>query len=283
MLNIRRIRENKNLTQDEMVALTGIPKRSYVDYENEKADIRLGNLRKIASVLNVSVQELISETKSEEKTNKLDVSNNVSLNVSEPNVKNSSVDEDSFMHEPVSDYKKRSPAVVTIDSHNNDNIALVPIPLSAGYLKGYSSTKFISKLPSYRMPGLNNGIFRMFEVEGNSMFPTIPNKSYVVGQFVENWIDDIKDNQIYAVISSELEDGLVKRCINKIRKYNNLICKSDNRKNFPAQNINPASIKEIWEIKLHLNFQLPDPADIYDRMSDLEGEVYSLKQLITKN
>ncbi len=266
-----------------MVALTGIPKRSYVDYENEKADIRLGNLRKIASVLNVSVQELISETKSEEKTNKLDVSNNVSLNVSEPNVKNSSVDEDSFMHEPVSDYKKRSPAVVTIDSHNNDNIALVPIPLSAGYLKGYSSTKFISKLPSYRMPGLNNGIFRMFEVEGNSMFPTIPNKSYVVGQFVENWIDDIKDNQIYAVISSELEDGLVKRCINKIRKYNNLICKSDNRKNFPAQNINPASIKEIWEIKLHLNFQLPDPADIYDRMSDLEGEVYSLKQLITKN
>lgn len=186
------------------------------------------------------------------------------------------------VNENRSDYQIQTPAVVTIDSHNQDNIALVPIPLSAGYLKGYNNPKFISKLPSYRMPGLNNGVFRMFEVQGNSMYPTIPNKSYVVGQFVENWIDDIKDNQVYAVISSDLEDGLIKRCLNKIKKYNNLICKSDNRRNFPTQNINPESIKEIWEIKLHLNFQLPDPADVYDRISDLEGEVYSLKDIVKK-
>lgn len=132
------------------------------------------------------------------------------------------------------------------------------------------------------MPGLNNGVFRMFEIEGNSMFPTLPDKSFVIGQFVENWVRDIKDNQIYAVISNEVEDGLVKRCINKIKKYNNLICKSDNRRNYPTQNINPESIKEIWEIKLHLNFQLPDPADIYERMSDFEGEIASLKEIIKK-
>lgn len=187
----------------------------------------------------------------------------------------------SFVAEHKEIYQSRTPIVVTVDSNNKDNIALVPIPLSAGYLEGYKDQNFISKLPSYRMPGLNNGVFRMFEVEGNSMFPTLPNKSYVVGQFVENWIRDIRDNQIYAVISNEVEGGLVKRCINKIKKYDNLICKSDNRRNYPTQNISPESIKEIWEIKLHLNFHLPDPADIYDRMSDLEGEVSSLKDLIT--
>ena len=175
----------------------------------------------------------------------------------------------------------RVPSFVTVDSHNQDNIVLVPHKLKAGYLSGYNDSKFISKLPSYRMPGLNNGVFRMFEIEGNSMFPTLSG-GYVVGQFVENWVTGIKDNRVYAIISSEIEDGLIKRCINKIKKYNNLICKSDNRRNYPTQNINPESIKEVWEIKLHLNFQLPDPADIYEKIYDLEGEVSSLKAIIKK-
>lgn len=178
--------------------------------------------------------------------------------------------------------KNNLPYVVTIDSHNNDNIVLVPQKLQAGYLQGYNNPKFIKDLPTYRMPGLNNGIFRMFEIEGNSMFPTLPNKSYVVGQYVEDWVKDIKDNQIYAIISNEVEDGIVKRCINRIEKYNNLICKSDNRRNFPTQNIEPSTIKEVWEIKLHLNFQLPDPADVYDRMNDLEADVQELKRHLAK-
>lgn len=180
------------------------------------------------------------------------------------------------------DFSNKTPIIVTVDSHNQDNIVLVTQPLQAGYLKGYNDKSFIAKLPTFRMPGLNNGVFRMFEVVGNSMFPTLPARSYVVGQFVDNWITGIKDGQVYAVISNEIEDGLVKRCINKIKKYNNLICKSDNRRNYPTQNINPDSIKEIWEIKLHLNFQLPDPADIYDKIYDLEGEVSSLKEIVKK-
>lgn len=176
----------------------------------------------------------------------------------------------------------KQPAIITIDSHNTDNIVLVPQKLKAGYLSGYNNPDFIKKLSTYRMPGLNNGVFRMFEIEGNSMFPTLPNKSYVVGQFVEDWITGIKDNQLYAVISNEIEDGLIKRCVNRIKKYNNLICKSDNRRNYPTQSIDPASIKEVWEIKLHLNFQLPDPADIYDRVSDLEAEIEQIKRLTSK-
>ena len=181
-----------------------------------------------------------------------------------------------------SDFTTVVPTIVTVDSFNKDNIVLVPQTLKAGYLQGYNDPKFIKSLPSYRMPGLTNGIFRMFEVEGNSMFPTFPNKSYVVCQFVENWVTGIKDNRVYAIISNEVEDGLLKRCINKIKKYNNLICKSDNRRNYPSQNINPESIKEVWEFKLHLNFNVPDPADIYDKIYDLEGEVSSLKEILKR-
>ncbi|ROI09762.1 transcriptional regulator [Chryseobacterium sp. H3056] len=176
----------------------------------------------------------------------------------------------------------KSPHVITVDSHNKDNIVLVPIKAKAGYLKGWSNPDFIKKLPTFRMPGLNNGTFRMFEVSGNSMFPTLPDRSYVVGEFVENWATGIKDNRLYVIVSNKIEDSLVKRCINKIEKYNNLICKSDNRREYPTQSIHPQDILEVWEVKLHLNFNIPDPAGIYDRVNDLEGEVISLKELVKK-
>lgn len=177
------------------------------------------------------------------------------------------------------DYEVKTPAVVTVDQHHQDNILLVPQTVQAGYLAGgFSEPAFIKNLPAYRMPGLTNGVFRMFEVRGNSMFPTIPAKSYVVGQFVDNWVQDIKDNQVYVIVSNEIDGGMVKRCINRIEKYNNLLCKSDNRRDYPTQNINPESIKEIWEVKLHLNFSLPDPADLYDRMNDLEAELQEVKR-----
>lgn len=61
MLKIKEIRTKKKLTQNEMAVKTGIPKRSYVDYENEIQDISLERLRKIAIALDVSVTELLGE------------------------------------------------------------------------------------------------------------------------------------------------------------------------------------------------------------------------------
>ncbi len=52
------------MSQDEVVRLSGIPKRSYLNYENEQTDIPISKLQKIASVLQVSVSTLINEEKS---------------------------------------------------------------------------------------------------------------------------------------------------------------------------------------------------------------------------
>ncbi len=88
MLRIKEIRELKNLTQNEMVVKTGIPKRSYVDYENQKVDIPLERLRNIATSLDVSISELISETKSEEKVIKENDNINDNFLDNKPNVQN---------------------------------------------------------------------------------------------------------------------------------------------------------------------------------------------------
>nr|WP_277871407.1 XRE family transcriptional regulator [Tamlana carrageenivorans] len=68
MLKIKEIRTKKKLTQDDIVSITGIKKRSYVDYENQKADITLSKLQIIANALNVSVSDLIEEDKEENVT-----------------------------------------------------------------------------------------------------------------------------------------------------------------------------------------------------------------------
>lgn len=79
MLKIKEIRQKKNITQDELVSLTGISKRSFVNYENGLTDIPFSKLQNIAIALNVSISELAGEPKSEE--------NYMEENYTKPNVK----------------------------------------------------------------------------------------------------------------------------------------------------------------------------------------------------
>lgn len=183
----------------------------------------------------------------------------------------------SLNDEPSSNYN-RMPKVVTVDKDGNDNIVLVPVKAAAGYLNGYGDNKYIQSLPTYNLPNINNGTFRMFQVGGHSMYPTICDGSYVVGEWVENWIKEVKDNRIYVIVSDE--GILVKRVLNRLKKYDNLYLKSDNRKEHPNQTLEPIQIKEIWAVKMHLSFELPDPTILYDRVGDLEAEIQHIKSLI---
>jgi len=171
---------------------------------------------------------------------------------------------------------ERMPKVVTVDSDGRNNIVLVPVKAAAGYLNGYGDPEFIETLPTYTLPNLQNGTFRIFQVNGHSMFPTLHNGSFVAGQFVENWVKDIKDDRVYIIVS-RTEGIIIKRCLNRIKKYGNIYCKSDNRKEYPSYTINPEDISEVWEFKLYLGYELSNPADLYDRVSDLEAEVHFLK------
>lgn len=173
--------------------------------------------------------------------------------------------------------ESKTPQVITIDKYNEDNIVMVPVKAQAGYLNGYADPKFIKKLPTYNLPNLRNGIFRMFQVSGFSMIPTLHHHSIVVGQFVEDWANDIKDNRIYILVTKE-HGIVVKRCLNRIEKYGTLYCKSDNRKEFPSFSLETPYISEIWEVKMALLHDLSDPADLHDKVNDLESELLYIKQ-----
>lgn len=174
--------------------------------------------------------------------------------------------------------QSKMPKIVTVDTSGKDNIVLVPVKAAAGYLAGYGDTGYIQSLPTFSLPNIQNGTFRMFQVSGHSMYPTISDGSYVVGEWVENWIKDIKDNRIYVIVC---DNGiLVKRVLNRLKKYENLYLKSDNRKEHPNVTIEPNQIKEVWAVKMHLSFELPDPTVLYDRVGDLEAEIDHIKSLL---
>ena len=169
------------------------------------------------------------------------------------------------------------PKVVVVDEEDMENrVPLVPVYAQAGYLNGYGDPEYIKELPMYSIPGMRNGTFRMFQVEGLSMYPTLQSGCYVVGQFVEDW-EHISDNRIYVVVTTQ--GVIVKRVLNRIDKYGSLYCRSDNRA-FPHINVMLEDVKEVWECKMHLSFDFLDPIPEYQKIADLEANVQHLSERI---
>src|SRR5436190_1277470 len=76
----------------------------------------------------------------------------------------------------------------------------------AGYKNGYADPDFLKKLSTFQLPILfNDRKYRMFQISGDSMLP-IPDKSWVIGEYVENFYD-IKDGQPYILLT--LDEGII--------------------------------------------------------------------------
>lgn len=182
-------------------------------------------------------------------------------------------------NEPQANYKS-IPEVITVDGTGRENILLVPVKAQAGYLQGYEDPAYLEQLPSYRLPNVNNGTFRMFEVKGDSMYPTLHSGAIAVGEYVED-LEDIKDNLIYIVVTKD--DGVtIKRCLNRFQKYGTVYAKSDNRREYPSFPIKQEDIVEVWKLKTALLFNFQDPSSVHDRLNDLEVELSQIKGLLSK-
>jgi len=171
------------------------------------------------------------------------------------------------------------PQVVSVNQENEENVVYVPIKARAGYLDGYGDTEFIETLPSFNMPHLNNGTFRCFEVQGNSMVRTFFDGDLVFGKYVEHF-NEVKDGRVYVIVSKN--DGIVlKRVINRVEKRGKLILKSDNKDgNYPTYTIDVEDIMEIWYVTMFASKQMPEPVDIYDRLHELESQLIELKDAL---
>lgn len=284
-IKIKEARELLELTQLEAAKKSGLSQRDVSQLENGKKEFIPTNYIQFLNKNGIDINSLFN--------NDIPISKhkNVSLNVSESVSLNQKHDDVNTLHEPTEKYTKVEQLTrqnlriltVTVDKAGNETIPLVPVKAYAGYLNNYDSAAYFTKLPCYNLPGYNNATYRMFEVEGQSMYNTLHQGDIVIGEYTESF-HDIRDNHVYVVIT-EREGILVKRIFNRIKESNKLILSSDNKitAQFPNIVIEPEDIRELWHIKGLMSRYLYQKVDTNDRLNSLEARFAMLEQQINHN
>jgi transcriptional regulator with XRE-family HTH domain len=256
--NLKLLRKRKGLTQDEAAEQMGISRTKVNAYENEHSEPTIDSLIMLATFYGMNVDTLI----------KVDLSQ-----LSDKQMEELENGYDSFITG-----SKIRVLTSTVDSQDRENIEMVSAKAKAGYTAGYNDPDFIAKLPTFQLPFLSKERkYRTFQLEGDSMYP-IKDKSYVIGEFVQNWID-IKDGQAYIILTSD--DGIVFKVVfNNIKKDKTLLMHSLNPA-FKDYEIKINQVREIWKFVSYFSNELPDMngtrQELLDAISALETKIKELK------
>lgn len=249
--NIKFLRKKKGLTQQQFADTMEI-KRSLVGaYEEERADPKYELLKRFADFFELSIDELINE--------KIDAT---------------------WKPKPKGDGSNVRILSITVDKEDNENIELVPVKASAGYLNGYSDPEYVAALPKFSLPIFKQGTYRAFEINGDSMLP-LPSGSIVISEYVENW-NDLKVGETAIVISSN-EGVVYKRIGSKVKEDKGLKLVSDN-KIYEPYYITANEIMEIWRAKGYISTEMPQPTpeptmeSLTTMMSQMQRSISQLQQ-----
>ncbi len=224
--NIKFLRKKKGLTQQQFADELGI-KRSLVGaYEEERADPKYDLLKKIALFFDISIDDFINET----------------------------IDE-KWAPKPKGNPANLRVLSISVDKDDNENIELVPMKASAGYLNGYADPEYVSVLPKLYLPMFKQGTYRAFEIKGDSMLP-LQSGTIIIGEYVQNW-GDVKQAETYVVVSKS-EGVVYKRIGNKFKDNKKLKLVSDNPVYEPYE-VSGEDILELWKAKAYISTHLPIP------------------------
>ena len=113
------------------------------------------------------------------------------------------------------------------------------------------SLNVVEKKERFRIPGIT-GALVAFNINGNSMCPTIKPGDMVICSLVEN-LKDLKENEIYAVVTEQ--SVWVKRVQHKANEFGtwtHLQLLSDNHEEYDPFLVNIKEVKKLLRVKLKL-------------------------------
>ena len=253
--NLKFLRRQKGLTQEELAEKLGVTRSSLGAYEEGRAEPKIGLLRTMAQFFSIAVDELIgTEISSEIVTS---------------------------MPSPGKDLEGKNLRVlaITVDSQNRENIELVPVKAAAGYLNGYADPEYIADLPRFRLPILPGGTtYRAFEITGDSMLP-LSGGTIIVGEYIDNW-KILKSGTPCVVITRN--DGIVfKRVENFLAVGAHFTLRSDNPM-YPPYNVESGEVLEIWKARAFISTDFPDGdltlQNLANVVMDLKRDVKRLEE-----
>lgn len=143
-------------------------------------------------------------------------------------------------------------------NREDNGLISVPIAAQAGYGKNYLDPVYLNQLERIYVPGspYRGDHFRYFEVDGDSMYPTLKDKMNVLGERVpqEGW-QSIFNYYIYVLV---LESQILIKRLYKLdeRTY---VAISDNEEMYPQFTIDLKDVKELWLVKRKLDWDMMPP------------------------
>ncbi|TKG95345.1 LexA family transcriptional regulator [Puteibacter caeruleilacunae] len=226
--NIKTLRKRQGDTQEQLANKLGIKRSLIGSYEENRAYPKIPVLQDMAKLWNYNIDQLINIDLAVEDPNELEGADNL-----------------------------RVLSIVT-DQENREQIAMVPIKASAGYLNGYADPEYVGQLPNFHMP-LDElsaeRTYRVFQTKGDSMLP-VPSGAYVFCEYVADW-QDVREGETFVVIT--LDEGIVyKRLFGDLKRDGHWEFRSDNVE-YDSYLIKAEGIKEVWRALGVLSFDLPDP------------------------
>jgi transcriptional regulator with XRE-family HTH domain len=216
--NIRYLRHQKQISQQELAEMLSVPRSSVSDYERGHTEPDIERLIKLSEIFNVNLDDLIRTNVSHQE---LEIIKNPDFRV----------------------------LAISVDAHNASNIELVQTKAAAGYLESFADPEYIRDLPKISFPNMPQGTYRGFEIEGDSMLPVEPG-TIVICSYVEK-LEDLKKNKTYVIIGKT--QGVVYKRVRPDFAHELLTLISDNDSYLPYT-IAFDEVAEIWQYYAHLSF-----------------------------
>lgn len=273
--NLVFLREKKGEKQLETATALGLSRSTYANYEVGINQPKLDILLKIIGHFDIDFLKLMSQDLSlgkifESETENIEIQKGKKIG--------------KILGKNLGDFSQNTPLkigaempkTVVVTTQNEELVPLVPVKARAGYLIGYGDVEYMGKLPVYSFPNLRPATYRVFEVEGNSMFSCLADKDRVLARWAN--AAEINNDRVYVLVTAN-EGILIKRCLNKVSE-GLIICKSDNnhKGEYPNIVLEMSEILECWYVQERLTKQLPNPNDFYRRIQDMEADITLLKQ-----
>jgi phage repressor protein C with HTH and peptisase S24 domain len=145
------------------------------------------------------------------------------------------------------------------DIREEEGLSVVPIMAQAGYSKHYEDPVFVGELEHMRIPNMpyKGERYRVFEVSGDSMEPTLKEHFHVVAERVDHdYWNSTAQFYIHVVVTHDRI--MVKRLF---RKDDNetFVMISDNEEFYPQFTMKKSEIKELWLVKRKIDWDMPPP------------------------
>lgn len=248
--NLKYLRKKNNLTQQQFADKMEVKRSLIGAYEENRAEPKYELLKKMASYFELSMDEMANE-----------------------NI------DDHWKPTPKGDSASVRILSITVDKEDRENIELVPVKASAGYLNGYADPEYISELPRFNLPMFRQGSYRAFELKGDSMLPLQPG-TVIIGEYVEDWFS-IKPGKTYVIVS-KTEGVVYKRVAHKFKNEKGVKLLSDNQVYEPFW-VHTEDILEIWDAKAFISTDFPEPRpepsleNLTSMMAEMQRNIANLK------